>query len=218
MDNKVVFSTSARTVQAAFTLFFLTGILVPGRCLGQASYGLSFGFSNIDVEAGTTYSQSTGMGTELRPEMNLPIANFNTALNVYYQGRLGSSIGGYPLGRLGAGLKYYPMGFAIKKTIMDQGVVVTSNNLVVFVSAGTELANVSVSDTHSSTEPIYFNGLLLGLQLAAGLEFPMGQNWALVLQGIKESTLTGGKTGGDSASLNISGMNFLLGLTFYTAN
>lgn len=181
------------------------------------SVSIKAGISTLRVKAGSTFvtdgsteGKDLGLGSEYRLQVNFNWNSLNAAIAFYNQARIGSNYGTLPSTRMGTALYYYPFGLPLHTTLLDNGVAMTQNRLAPFICGGPSLTTVAItyrSDTGSSS----FNGLALGWQGGGGVEFPMGQRWAVVLEAVGEGTLISDSTG--NAALSLSGFTGFLGVS-----
>jgi hypothetical protein len=175
------------------------------------------GFSTLKLSAGTTFKdQDGGIGLEVRPQINIEWGSLNAALDMFYQGRLGSNFGAFPLSRAGTGIYYYPAGLPLQTTVLDNGVTVNQNRFAPFVMGQLTLTTVAVTALNSvSSGPLSFNGLTVGFQVGGGGELPLSQGWSLVAEIIIEGTVAGGVTGNNNSALSYSLVNGMLGVSIH---
>jgi opacity protein-like surface antigen len=194
------------------------------------SIHLASGFSSLHVQAGTVaadtgaapYDKEGGIGAELREQVNIEFPSLNSAFDIYYQGRFGSSIGSFPLSRTGGGLSWYPWGLPLQFAVLDNGVSFSRNHFAPFLTGQVALSSVAITDidpqSNGNTEPNNartFNGLTIGYQVGGGAELPLTQSWSLVVELLYEGTLSGGSSGGESSSIKFNAVNGILGIALH---
>lgn len=213
-DNSQVF---VLILSAALFVLSAIGLKSDARADGGLSLHLASGMSNFRLKAGETFDKTGGFGLEMRLQFNIDWSSFNSALDFFYQGRLGSSIGAFPANRVGTGLIYYPMGMALHTTVLDSGVMITQNRFAPFFMGQASLITLSVTD--KTMTPPAFNALAVGYQLGVGAEIPVGQTWAFVLEFLYEGTLAGGssnnQTTTSASGVVFSGYGGLLGVAIH---
>jgi hypothetical protein len=183
---------------------------------GGTSFEVNAGFSTLHIKAGSTFDQDGGVGLEVRPQINFEFNSLNSAIDLFYQGRLGSNFGAFPLSRVGGGIYYYPMGLPLQTSILDNGVTLSQNHFAPFLTGNVTFATVAVTDSTSSPA-LSFNGLTIGYQLGGGGEMPLSQTWSVVLSLFFEGTISGGSTGGatNNSGLSISAVDGMIGVAIH---
>lgn len=171
---------------------------------------LAAGGSSFSLKAGSTFDRSGGFGLEFRPQVGFEFSSFNAALFFSYQGRIGSNFGAFPLSRFGGGLQYYPFGLPLRRVVLDSGVTVHENRFVPFLLGQASLVSVAVTD-FSQAQP--FNGLTIGYQIGAGVEFPIGATLSILSEALMEGTLAGGVSADGKSGISLSSYAGLVGIS-----
>lgn len=188
--------------------------------------GVKAGLSSFSVTAGGgTYKKDSGMGGDIRPQVDMQFPNLNFSTGLYFQGHIGSEIGSFPLGIFGFECAYYPIGLPIVKDLVDNGVHVMHNRLAPFISGGANLTNISVTDANAGPTLLTFNALAIGFQLGAGVDMPVSENTSFLLELLYFGTLIGGGTAQSSsststistpsASIQYSGVGVMFGVMIH---
>ncbi len=183
-------------------------MLVGSGAAQAAAVSIAGGMSTFRLKAGSDFDRDGGFGPEFRPQISFESVSLGVAMDIFYQGRLGSNFGGFPLSRFGVGGLYYPAGLPIKKTVVDNGITTSSNHFAPFISVQVPLTVIAVT---SRADALSFNALTIGYQIGVGAEIPILTNMSLLFELFKEGTLAGGAaTGG---GIEVSLYSGLIGFT-----
>jgi len=179
------------------------------------------GVSSFSLNAGQVYSQSGGIGIELRTQVNYEVTSINTSFGLFSQGHLGSNIGAFPLSRVGFATYYYLFGQPISSEPREDGVVISTSHMSPFISGQLELVSIAITDTITSpSQKFSFNGSVLGFIVGMGIEMPLTQSTSILGEFLYEGTLVGGSAASSSADLGSGSLSFtsiggMLGLSFH---
>jgi hypothetical protein len=203
-------------IAAVFVLAVMSLMGASSSARASTGFQVNFGFSTLHLKAGATFDKDGGMGLEIRPQIDFEFNALNSAVDLFYQGRLGSNFGAFPLSRVGVGIYYYPTGLPLQTVILDNGVTLSQNHFAPFLVGNMTFTTVAVTDA-TQTPALSFNGLTLGYQIGGGGEMPLSQTWSMVVTFYLEGTIAGGSTGGatNNSGLNYSLVNGFLGVAIH---
>lgn len=170
------------------------------------SLGLNIGKPLVFVDLAADTREALGALGSVGVDIITYIPDYPFSTGVYYETFMKTNYGGIPINNAGLQLSYYPFGKPIILSNQEGSVKETVLNLAVFGTAGFGLTYFNIRDPAGE---FVFGAAAFNLRVAAGAEYPLGEQFSGGAMLMYQTTFGGISPDGTDDPVGLTGFSLL---------